>query len=179
LPEGSAEEAAQSGRYEAGRWGSRDVEITAVRLLDSSGQDRRVFAPGEKVTVAMSVRAAQPVTDFVFGVGLFSSAGVNIYGTNTGIEEIEPRRLSGDGEVRFVLDELRLVEGTYLLDLAAHRDDGTPYDYQRGLYSFSVKSRLGDTGLYRPAHRWEFDGGIEMDVPPPRDELDLGNDPAS
>ena len=176
LPERSAEEVAASGRYQAGRWGSREVELTAVRLLDSNGKDRRVFTPGETVTVALSVRAAEPVTDFVFGMGLFSADGVNIYGTNTGIEDLEPRRLAGDGEVRLVLDELRLVEGTYLLDVAVHRDDGTPYDYHRGLYSFRVKSRLGDTGLYRPAHHWEFDGGVEMDVPPARDELDLGHD---
>ena len=179
LPERSAAEAAASGRYQAGRWGSRDVEITAVRLLDASGKDRRVFAPGEAVTIALTVRAAQPVTDFVFGIGLFSSDGVNIYATNTSIEEIKPRRFEGDGEVRLVLDELLLVEGTYLLDVATHRDDGTPYDYHRGLYSFRVKSRLADTGLYRPAHRWEFDGGIEMDEPPARAELDLGDDPSS
>ena len=78
--------------------------------------------------------------------------------------------------MRLVLEELRLVEGTYLLDVATHRDDGTPYDYHRGLYSFRVKSRLADTGLYRPAHRWEFDGGVEMDEPPVRGELDLGDD---
>jgi len=167
-------EDAPSGRYQAGRWGSREVELTAVRLLDSSGKERRVFAPGETVTVTLSVHAVKPVTDFVFGMGLFSADGVNIYGTNTGIEELEPRRLAGDGEVRLVLDELRLVEGTYLLDVAVHRDDGTPYDYHRGLYSFRIKSRLGDTGLYRPAHHWEFDGGVEMDVPPARDELALG-----
>ncbi len=176
LPERSAAEAAASGRYQAGRWGSRDVEITAVRLLDASGKERRVFTPGEAVTSAVSVRAAQPVTDFVFGIGLFSSDGVNIYATNTSIEEIEPRRFEGEGEVRLVLEELRLVEGTYLLDVATHRDDGTPYDYHRGLYSFRVKSRLADTGLYRPAHRWEFDGGVEMDEPPVRGELDLGDD---
>ena len=50
-------------------------------------------------------------------------------------------RCRATGEVRFVLDDLRLVEGTYLLDVAAHRRDGTPYDYHRGLYSFRVKSR--------------------------------------
>ena len=51
------------------------------------------------------------------------------------------------------------MEGTYLLDVAAHRRDGTPYDYHRGLYSFRVKSRIKDVGVYRPAHRWAFAGG--------------------
>lgn len=177
LPERSAEEEARSGRYQAGRWGSRDVEITAVRLLDGSGRERRVFAPGEAVTIALSVQAERPISDFVFGAGLFSAEGVNIWGTNTSIEEFEPRRLQGEAEVRLVLHTLRLVEGTYLLDVAAHREDGTPYDYHRGLYSFSMKSRLQDTGLYRPEHRWEFDPSIEMEPPPSRGELELGDEP--
>ena len=42
--------------------------------------------------------------------------------------------------MRLALEGLSLVEGTYLLDVAAHRRDGTPYDYLRGLHSFRVKS---------------------------------------
>jgi rfaE bifunctional protein nucleotidyltransferase chain/domain len=72
-----------------------------------------------------------------------------------------------------VLEDLRLVEGTYLLDVAAHKRDGTPYDYHRGLYSFRIKSRTKDVGVYRPAHHWSFAGGLSLDVPQPRPELDL------
>jgi ABC-2 type transport system ATP-binding protein/lipopolysaccharide transport system ATP-binding protein len=65
------------------------------------------------------------------------------------------------------------VEGTYLLDVAAHRKDGTPYDYHRGRHSFRVKSRVKDVGSYRPAHHWEFLGGIDLQRPQARPELDL------
>ena len=71
------------------------------------------------------------------------------------------------------LQDLRLVEGTYLLDVAAHRRDGTPYDYHRGLYTFRMKSRIKDVGVYRPAHRWSFSGGIALTAPQARAELDL------
>jgi hypothetical protein len=53
-----------------------------------------------------------------------------------------------------------LVEGTYKLDVAVHRRDGAPYDYHRLLYTFRMKSRLKDVGLYRPRHRWSFGGTI-------------------
>jgi ABC-type polysaccharide/polyol phosphate transport system ATPase subunit len=175
--EGRPEEDAAAGRYRPGRWGSGEVEITRVRLLDSGGRERHVFAPGEALSVVLSVEATRPLEDFVFGVGLFSSDGVSIYGTNTDIEEFEPHRLEGSGEVRLVLDDLRLVEGTYLLDVAAHRRDGTPYDYHRGLHSLRVKSRIKDVGLYRPAHRWEFEGGVRIEAPPSRSELQLGEEP--
>ena len=40
--------------YRRGRWGSREVEIRAVRLLDARGRERHVFVPGETVTLALS-----------------------------------------------------------------------------------------------------------------------------
>jgi ABC-type glutathione transport system ATPase component len=161
------------GPYRQGRWGSREVEIAGVRLLDDRGAERHVFVPGESLTLALSVRAARPVVDFVFGLGLFTADGVSVYGTNTHLEQFVPRRLEGEAEVRLELQDLRLVEGTYLIDVAAHRADGTPYDYHRGLYSFRVKSRLKDVGVYRPPHRWSFSGGAAVESPPPRAELDL------
>jgi ABC-type polysaccharide/polyol phosphate transport system ATPase subunit len=166
--EGEAE-----GAYRQGRWGGREVEITAVRLLDDRGRERHVFVPGESLTVALAVEVKEPVEDFVFGVGLFTADGVSVYGTNTHLEDFKAVQAAKTGEVRFVIADLRLVEGTYLLDVAAHRKDGTPYDYHRGLYSFRVKSRLKDVGVYRPAHRWEFAGGVVLEPSPFRPELDL------
>jgi ABC-type polysaccharide/polyol phosphate transport system ATPase subunit len=161
------------GGYREGRWGGRELEISAVRLLDADGRERHVYASGEGLSVVLEVRAAAPLQDFVFGVGLFTSDGLPVYGTNTQIEEFVPRRALGAGQVRLELEQLRLTEGTYLLDVAAHKRDGTPYDYQRGLYSFRVKSRIKDVGVYRPAHRWTFAGGLTLDAPAARPELDL------
>src|SRR4029450_1832037 len=91
--------------YREGRWGSREVEIARVRLLDARGRERHVFVSGEAVTLALHARAAETVEDFVFGVGIFSADGVSVYGTNTHIEEFVPLRLLGDGEVRLVLED--------------------------------------------------------------------------
>jgi len=167
---GAAE--APSG-YHEGRWGSREVEIRRVRLLDGRGRERHVFVFGESLTIELDVAAAAPVDDFVFGIGLFTADGVSVYGTNTHLEEFVPGRIAGEARVSVTLDDLRLVEGTYLLDVATHRRDATPYDYHRGLYSFRIKSRVKDVGVYRPAHRWSFDGGVRMESPEPRPELAL------
>jgi ABC-type polysaccharide/polyol phosphate transport system ATPase subunit len=169
-------EAPLAGGYRRGRWGSREVEIRAVRLLDARGRERHVFVPGETVTLALSVHAEAPVTDVVFGVGLFAADGTSVYGTNTDLEGFTSPRLAGAGEVGLTLEGLSLVDGTYLVDLAAHRRDGTPYDYLRGQLSFRVKSRVRDVGLYRPLHRWSFAGGASLTPPEPREEFDLGDD---
>jgi ABC-type polysaccharide/polyol phosphate transport system ATPase subunit len=163
--------------YHQGRWGSREIEITSVRLLDDRGRERHLFVPGESLSVVLDVRAARALDDFVFGIGLFTADGVAVYGTNTHLEDFTPERMEGEGQVHLQLHDLRLVEGTYLLDVAAHRRDGTPYDYHRGLYSFRVKSRVKDVGVYRPPHQWEFQGGIALEPPEPRAELDLHAEP--
>jgi ABC-type polysaccharide/polyol phosphate transport system ATPase subunit len=167
---------ATPGAYRPGRWGGRDVEIRSVRLVDARGRERHVFVPGETLTLVLSVHTARPVSDFVFGIGLFAADGTCVYGTNTEIEDFAPRRLEGEAEVRLTLEGLSLVEGTYLVDLAAHKRDGTPYDYLRGLHSFRVKSRVKDVGIYRPLHRWSFTGGAELDFPKERGELEVRED---
>jgi hypothetical protein len=44
--------------------------------------------------------------------------------------------------------------------VAVHKLDGYPYDYHRLLYTFRVKSRAKDVGIYRPRHSWRFAGGV-------------------
>jgi ABC-type polysaccharide/polyol phosphate transport system ATPase subunit len=143
-----------------GRWGSREIEILDVTLHGAGGEAAHVFQSGEPLEIRMKVRAHQPARDFVFGIGLFNADGVCCYGTNTHIEELEPASISGDGEVRFRIERLDLVAGTYKIDVAAHRLDGYPYDYHRLLYTIRVKSRTRDVGIYRPRHEWSFSPGI-------------------
>jgi ABC-type polysaccharide/polyol phosphate transport system ATPase subunit len=147
-----------------GRWGSREVEITNVMLVDGAGEPSFVFHSGEPLAIRLAVRAPQPTEDFVFGVGIFNADGVCCYGTNTYIEEMNPQRLAGDAEATFAIENLDLVEGTYKLDVAVHKRDGYPYDYHRLLYTFRVKSRTHDVGIYRPRHRWSFSPNVHFET---------------
>ncbi len=165
LAAGEGRPSAGSGRPEPldmfraveGRWGSREVEIADVALLDPDGRARQVYQIGSPLTIRLRVKATKPVDDFAFGIGIFNTEGVCCYGTNTAIEEWVPDRLDeGEGEAAFRIERLDLVEGTYKLDIAVHRRDGRPYDYHRLLYTFRVKSRIKDTGIFRPRHRWSF-----------------------
>jgi ABC-type polysaccharide/polyol phosphate transport system ATPase subunit len=148
-----------------GRWGSGGVEIIDVAFLNDQAQPTHVFHSGEPLTLRLRVRAHRPVADFVFGVAIVNAEGVSVYGTNTDIEELESSSLSGDAEVAFDIEALDLVEGTYKLDVAVHKRDGAPYDYHRLLYTFRVKSRLKDVGIYRPRHQWRFSGEVRFKPP--------------
>ena len=158
----TAEAPADMFRATEGRWGSREVEITDVALLGADGEPGHVFHSGERVDVRIKMRAPLAIEDFVIGVGIFNAEGVCCFGTNTGIANLQSERLVGDVEAVFTIESLDLVEGTYKLDVAVHKRDGYPYDYHRLLYTFRVKSRRKDVGIYVPRHQWHFSEGIAL-----------------
>jgi ABC-type polysaccharide/polyol phosphate transport system ATPase subunit len=163
-PVEAGEAASDMFRATEGRWGSGGVEIREVTLLNGEGLGTHVFHTGEAMTLRLRIRTERPIRDFVFGVGLFNSDGICVYGTNTDLEEHEGDLLDGDAEIALAIEALDLVEGTYKLDVAVHKRDGAPYDYHRLLYTFRVKSRLKDIGIYRPRHSWKFSGGVKFKI---------------
>ena len=156
----TAEGPADMFRATEGRWGSREIEITDVQLSGPDGAPGHVFHSGQPLTVRVGLRSPVAIEDFMIGIGIFNAEGVCCYGTNTSIEELKVVRILGDAEARFTIESLDLVEGTYKLDVAIHKLDGYPYDYHRLLYTFRVKSRTKDVGIYRPRHEWHFSDSL-------------------
>ncbi|MBD3413032.1 MAG: ATP-binding cassette domain-containing protein [Candidatus Aminicenantes bacterium] len=144
------------------RWGNREIEIKKVRIMDLHGKEKHVFSPSEGMAVEMNFSAENHIKDFVFGIGLFNSQGVCCYGTNTVLEGYKSESVRGTGRVLCQIKTLNLTNGTYYLDVAAHREDGLPYDYHRNLYSFMVSSKNRDSGIYRPQHNWEFSPAVKF-----------------
>jgi ABC-type polysaccharide/polyol phosphate transport system ATPase subunit len=147
-------------RATEGRWGSREIEITDVQLFGADGAAGHVFQSGQPLTIRIAFRCPVANEDFVIGIGIFNAEGVCCYGTNTNIEELQAVRMLGDAEATFTIENLDLVEGTYKFDVAVHKLDGYPYDYHRLLYTFRVKSRTKDVGIFRPRHQWRFSEGM-------------------
>jgi ABC-type polysaccharide/polyol phosphate transport system ATPase subunit len=162
-PVETAEGPADMFRATEGRWGSREIEITDVQLSGADGAPGHVFHSGQPLTVRIALRSPIENDDFVIGIGIFNAEGVCCYGTNTNIEELKAVRILGDADARFTIDSLDLVEGTYKLDVAIHKLDGYPYDYHRLLYTFRVKSRTKDVGIYRPRHQWRFSDSLAFE----------------
>ncbi len=145
-----------------GRWGSREVEILDVQVLGRDGQIQKIFETGDQMEIRLRVRPSYPITDFAFGIGIFNAEGVSCYGTNTQIEGVKLGELHSEADVSFIINSLDLVAGTYMLDVAVHRQNGAPYDYHHYLYTCRVTSQVNDVGIFRPRHRWSFSGGVKL-----------------
>ncbi|MCK4337188.1 MAG: ABC transporter ATP-binding protein [Candidatus Aminicenantes bacterium] len=144
------------------RWGKREIEIKKVRLTDLKGKPKHVFQPDEGMIIEMEVESYSRIKDFVFGLGIFNSQGIQCYGTNTLMEEFEAKSIEGKCKIACRIGKLSLINGTYYLDVAVHKIDGYPYDYHRNLYSFMVSSLNKDVGIFRPEHEWSYSSKIQF-----------------
>ena len=143
------------------RVGSGAARIEGVRLLDAAGRPAGSLRSGEPASLEMAVRAATPLEDFVFGFRIATVAGVVVFGTNTALEGMRAARFEGEGRVSLAVPSLDLAAGVYSVDAAVHAKDGAPYDAVADVLRFEVAAaeRPG-AGVWSPARRWEFSGGI-------------------
>ena len=146
------------------RWGSGEVVLSRVALVDDRSRELVALGPGTPVSIDIDVQVRVPQDDFVFGIGIYHADGTCVYGTNTDLEGLLADRLEADGTVRFVISSLDLVAGSYRLDAAVHTRNGRAFDYRRGVLRFVVGSRIHDIGIYRPQHVWKFGGGVSFRV---------------
>jgi lipopolysaccharide transport system ATP-binding protein len=142
------------------RWGSREAEIVALRMI-AGGEERYLVTTGEDVVFEIRARAERPLDDFVFGVAISTPRDFEVWGTNTDIEGYAAGHFEGEATVRLACPALRLAPGEYVVDVAIHSKEGAPYDYQRRALAFTVTAAASGVGVYAPEHRWEFGGGLE------------------
>ncbi len=135
------------------RWGSREIEITQVKIVDPAGGSKLLFHPDDPFHIEISYKKHESVPNVVFGVAFHRADGLQMHGSNTDIERIsvEP---AAEGRLVYKVDRIGFAEGQYSLDVAAHRQDGYPYDYRRNIQIFGVRSPFSQVGVCVPAHTW-------------------------
>jgi lipopolysaccharide transport system ATP-binding protein len=132
---------------EAARQGSHEIIITGVEFLGSDGQPGHAVVAGEPMRVRVHYDARQPITDPVFGLGVYTDTDIYVTGTNSRDQAGPPGTLSGRGYVDHVYDNCPLNPGSYLVTAAvtdwshAHR-----YDYWD--HAFELHVRPGADGDY-------------------------------
>ncbi len=138
------------------RWGNGDCKVTEVRMLDSRNVTNTSFNTGEAITIEVDYTVTKKVNDGVFGIGIFRSDGVHVYGTNTRIDNLEIFDIETDGTFKITLEHLELLPGNYVLDVSIEYEQGIPVDFYKNALKFDVFSKLGDIGVSRLAHRWDI-----------------------
>jgi ABC-type polysaccharide/polyol phosphate transport system ATPase subunit len=121
------------------RWGSGEVRLEAVQLLDRSGAPVTHPATGDAVTFRLRYRADQPLSKPVFGVALETLDGTWLWAHHTRDAGFVPDEITGEGTVELHVPALMLQPSTY--DLSVSVVDYTTthvYDYLRRCLRFDV-----------------------------------------
>ena len=123
------------------RWGSREIEITSVRLIDDHGRERHLFETGQPLTVRILYRARQAVARPVFGLALHRDDGTVLAGPNTRTAGFAIDVVQGSGHIDCRIEGLPFLEGNYDVSVSAYDETLThAYDHQYRLYPFRVRS---------------------------------------
>lgn len=121
------------------RWGTRQVEITAVRFLNHAGEETAIYKTGDPMTVEIQFFAHEPIANPEIGLAIFRQDGIHVNGPNNRLAGLELGIVQGPGAIHYCVESLPLLPARYQLTVAIH-DSYRPiaYDYHEEAYSFRI-----------------------------------------
>lgn len=129
-----------------GRWGSGEVTVTDVQMLDGTGLPVDQARTGDAVTFRLHYTASAPIERPVFGIMVANIEGVHVSAPNLRDGEMALDRISGSGYLDYQVPRLPLLPGTYVIGT-------TLEDYNR-LHMYDARTQ---------ALRFEVDPGSPRD----------------
>jgi lipopolysaccharide transport system ATP-binding protein len=130
------------------RNGDGRATLEQVELLGGNGAPSTVFRSGETVTIRVTVRFAGAVADPVVGIMIRTRIGLNVYGTNTELEQLKLGPVEKDDRVRVSYRlQCDLCPGEYTVTAASHDPDGVWHDWMEDAVAFSVTDSRYTAGV--------------------------------
>ena len=147
------------------RFGTNEMEITAVLLRDKAGDVVRSLPAGEPLTVEVVYKAPKTIAEPIFNVVITRERQVCCAVNTAGEEDVEV--VAGNGRFTLEFDRLDLVNGLYHIDVGIHAANWShAYDYHWHLYPLEITANDGGhKGVLRPPFRWRLEpaAGAVMD----------------
>ena len=130
------------------RRGDGRAEILRVETVGESGKPTMVWRCGERAVVRVAVRFREAVADPVVGIMIRTRIGLNVYGTNTELEQLKlgPCIAGNTLELAFAF-WCELCPGEYTLTAASHDPDGVWHDWLEDAVAFSVSDSRYTAGV--------------------------------
>ena len=143
----------------AQRWGTREVEITSIRLLDENGTEHTTFTSERPLDVAIDFALNETVNEFVVGLEFVRTDGISIAGPNTKSSKMRISGLrQGDrGTIRYQVESLSLLGAEYTLtavicdEVLSHE-----FDHIQDALTFRVVDETGQMGLVDLHGTWQL-----------------------
>jgi lipopolysaccharide transport system ATP-binding protein len=139
------------------RFGSLEVEISAVRILDGNGDPVEKINNGDPLRVEIDYRSNTPADDPFFGVTISKEDGQIC---TEMILEKNRFKLEGShekGGIMLNIDRLDLSGGEYFVDVGIYEKNWEyAYDYHWHVYPLQIESTISFKGVLAPPHKWSI-----------------------
>ncbi len=132
------------------RDGDGRAVLESIELVGENGLPSTVWRSGESVSIRVTTRYLARVEDPVIGILIRTRIGLNVYGTNTELEQLHPGPVVKRGSTslrvtcRFRCD---LCPGDYTVTAASHDPDGLWHDWQEDAVAFAVSDSRYTAGV--------------------------------
>ena len=139
------------------RHGDNSSEIYEVAILNESGIPCSVVESGQLITIRVSIRVHEPASDPQVGILIRSRIGMDVYGTNTRVENVELGSFNSGDEILVEFSfHCWLTPQQYSLTVATQHADGSSHDWHNDAIVFDVVSLRHAVGVadLRSTIRW-------------------------
>jgi lipopolysaccharide transport system ATP-binding protein len=136
------------------RFGSLELEITEVKILDRAGFPTAEIESGAPLSVQIRFKGPPDLLPIV-GVSIGSADGGEPVDLNTLDDEVSMQRTGEGGVIRLDLDRVDLTGGDYFVNVGLyHPNWDYAYDYHWRVYPLQVNSRWRTGGAVSPPRKW-------------------------
>lgn len=139
------------------RRGSGEARITNVVLLDENNSEVAFVNWGSDVIFKLKYESTKIGTEAVFGLCINRIDGVRCYGLNMRTDNTEFVRLNKTGNVELVFNKIKLLKGSYSIDVTIESKTGETIDYWNKAFSFEIVSTKKCSGVAWLDHEWKYE----------------------
>ncbi len=141
------------------RFGSLELEITAVRFLDGEDQQIDEFQSGNPLRIEIDFLAPRRIVAPIFQVYIFREDDLVCCDLNTEGTELKAAQVEGPGRVSLCLERFDVKGGRYYVDVGCYAQDWAyAYDYHSSLHPLPIAGEGVETHRNAP-HHWEIGAG--------------------
>jgi lipopolysaccharide transport system ATP-binding protein len=161
---------------DAQRFGSMELEIGGVRLLDGEGQEVDEIRSGQPMQIEMEYAAKGRLVAPIFCARLLREDNLVCYNLTTQFSTLRLSAIEGSGRITLYIERLDLNRGRYFVDVGCYAQDWAyAYDYHLVERSVVVQGDGVKDAVLNVPHRWQITGEAAPILP----QVEPGAGPSS
>lgn len=140
--------------------GSGAVKFEDIQLCNQCGEDTIVYHKNDTLILKIKISGNQKEQLASLSVSICNDKHEHYYGTNFYAERKEFLKIKGECTVEFRFEHIKLMGGTYWLNLGLYTPQFEVLDEFNFLRKFHVESEdtQGESGIFYMEHTWNTQG---------------------